>query len=216
IGYDMTNFPNSLNHSTVEDAAREISQFAPLVKTGCSPQLQPFLCSMHFPQCRETEQVLPCRSLCLQARSGCEELMNRFGFQWPEELSCDRLPESGNCFYPGMSSSSSHASTCERFSNRMCPDMGYNMTRLPNALGHKTVLSAKTNLQMWSPLINSKCSPQFEPFLCSMHFPQCSEAEQVLPCRSLCLQVRSGCEELMNRFGFPWPEELRAGHIQTD
>ena len=101
IGYNMTRMPNSLGHNTVAHAALEVTQFYPLVRVNCNPQLQPFLCSLYFPQCQETELVLPCRSLCEQARSGCDSLMVMYDFKWPETLGCEKLPETGNCFYPG-------------------------------------------------------------------------------------------------------------------
>ena len=37
---------------------------------------------------------LCCRSLCLAAQDGCEELMNKFGFQWPPNLNCNNFPDS--------------------------------------------------------------------------------------------------------------------------
>ena len=101
MGYNKIRVPNSLGHKSVSAAELAMHEFFPLLKVGCSPQLQPFLCSIHFPQCHETELVLPCRSLCEQARSGCDSIMNRFGFKWPETLGCEKLPETGNCFYAG-------------------------------------------------------------------------------------------------------------------
>ena len=39
------------------------------------------------------DPIPPCRSLCESAREGCEELLNRIGFDWPESLQCERFPE---------------------------------------------------------------------------------------------------------------------------
>ena len=75
----------------------EVHQFYPLVKVQCSPHLQIFLCSVYAPVCTILEDPLPpCRSLCLAAQDGCEELMNKFGFQWPANLACHTFPVGGD------------------------------------------------------------------------------------------------------------------------
>ena len=96
LPYNATIFPNLLNHRTQEEAALELHLFYPLVKEGCSEHLAFFLCALYAPVCTELKiAVPPCRSLCNSARHGCEELMETYGFTWPENLSCERLPEFG-------------------------------------------------------------------------------------------------------------------------
>ncbi|KAG9476382.1 frizzled-1 [Eleutherodactylus coqui] len=96
IAYNQTIMPNLLGHTNQEDAGLEVHQFYPLVKVQCSPELRFFLCSMYAPVCTVLEQALPpCRSLCERARQGCEALMNKFGFQWPESLRCEKFPVNG-------------------------------------------------------------------------------------------------------------------------
>ncbi|OCT63845.1 frizzled class receptor 7 L homeolog [Xenopus laevis] len=96
IAYNQTIMPNLLGHTNQEDAGLEVHQFYPLVKVQCSPELRFFLCSMYAPVCTVLEQAIPpCRSLCERARQGCEALMNKFGFQWPERLRCENFPVHG-------------------------------------------------------------------------------------------------------------------------
>ncbi|KAH0621651.1 hypothetical protein JD844_023183 [Phrynosoma platyrhinos] len=96
IAYNQTILPNLLGHTSQEDAGLEVHQFYPLVKVQCSPELRFFLCSMYAPVCTVLEQAIPpCRSLCERARQGCEALMNKFGFQWPERLRCEGFPVHG-------------------------------------------------------------------------------------------------------------------------
>lgn len=96
IRYNETIMPNLLNHQKQEDAGLEVHQFFPLVKVQCSPDLQFFLCSMYAPVCTILERAIPpCRSLCQSARNGCELLMNKFGFRWPESLDCEKFPKGG-------------------------------------------------------------------------------------------------------------------------
>ena len=67
-------------------------QFAPLVKIGCSPDIQLFLCSIYVPVCTILETPIPpCRSLCESARA-CETLMKNYDFHWPENLECSKFP----------------------------------------------------------------------------------------------------------------------------
>nr|XP_046180600.1 frizzled-7-A-like [Oncorhynchus gorbuscha] len=96
IAYNQTIMPNLLGHINQEDAGLEVHQFYPLVKVQCSMDLKFFLCSMYAPVCTVLEQAIPpCRSLCERARQGCEALMNKFGFQWPERLRCENFPIHG-------------------------------------------------------------------------------------------------------------------------
>ena len=98
LQYNETIMPNLLNHQNQDDAGLEVHQYFPLVKVQCSPYLKFFLCAMYVPVCTVMDEAIPpCRSLCVQARTGCEKLMNRFGFEWPDNLDCKRFPESGLC-----------------------------------------------------------------------------------------------------------------------
>ena len=95
IGYNSTYMPNMFNHDTQEEAALEVHQFWPLVKTNCSPDLKFFLCSVYAPKCQKNpkDEVLPCRSICKRVRKGCAPVMRQFGFTWPKQLRCKRFPK---------------------------------------------------------------------------------------------------------------------------
>lgn len=63
-----------------------------MVNLQCSAELRMFLCALYAPVCTEYGRItLPCRRLCLQARSDCYKLMDMFGVSWPEEMDCNRL-----------------------------------------------------------------------------------------------------------------------------
>lgn len=97
IAYNQTIMPNLVGHYNQEDAGLEVHQFYPLVKVQCSPELKFFLCSMYAPVCTVLEKAIPpCRSICERAKQGCEALMNKFGFQWPERLRCENFPVLGD------------------------------------------------------------------------------------------------------------------------
>lgn len=65
-----------------------------MVNLQCSPDLRMFLCALYAPVCTEYGRMtLPCRRLCLQARSDCYKLMDMFGVSWPQEMDCNRLAQ---------------------------------------------------------------------------------------------------------------------------
>jgi len=99
LPYNDTRLPNNLGHQTQSEAAVEMHQFSQLIKVQCSFHLRLFLCSIYVPVCTVlTDNLIPpCRSLCENARRGCDTLLNRFGFQWPENLDCSRFPVNGLC-----------------------------------------------------------------------------------------------------------------------
>lgn len=95
IHYNMTIMPNLLGHTRQEEAGFEVFQFAPLVKVGCSPDLQFFLCLLYVPLCTILDHPIPpCRSLCESARA-CETVMKNFRIDWPENLECSKFPQDG-------------------------------------------------------------------------------------------------------------------------
>ena len=95
LGYNTTYTPNRFFHEDQEEAALEVHQFWPLVQINCSPVLKFFLCSLYAPVCDPVygKELLPCRKICKQAKSGCLELMKTYGFKWPEKMECDLFPE---------------------------------------------------------------------------------------------------------------------------
>lgn len=97
IGYNLTRMPNEMNHDTQEEAGLEVHQYWPLVEMKCSSDLRFFLCSLHVPICLPdySKPLPPCRDLCRRAREGCEPIMLRYGFFWPERMDCDKFPVQG-------------------------------------------------------------------------------------------------------------------------
>ncbi|ODM92101.1 Frizzled-1 [Orchesella cincta] len=100
--YNETFLPNLLGHTTQEEAGYDVHTYYALVKLGCSPALEIFLCSVYAPWCNNLHIALqPCRALCETARLGCEHLMKSFGFSWPENLNCSRYPADTEMCVPG-------------------------------------------------------------------------------------------------------------------
>lgn len=100
--------------------------------------------------------------------------------------------------------------TCDPIKIEMCKGLGYNVTGMPNLVGHTMQIDAERQLQTFTPLIQYGCSSQLKFFLCTVYVPMCTEKVMtpIGPCRPMCEAVRSRCEPVLVEFGFPWPSAL--------
>ncbi|CAM1330904.1 Uncharacterised protein g10415 [Pycnogonum litorale] len=104
---------------------------------------------------------------------------------------------------------SSSRPRCEPITIPMCAHYFYNYTMMPNFIGDVTQPSAGYKVQEYQSLVNSKCSHRIRLFLCSLFLPRCSEDGKLsLPCRSLCSSSKNDCDDFVNEFGIPWPQQL--------
>ncbi|XP_039593548.1 frizzled-6-like [Polypterus senegalus] len=103
VHYNMTYFPNIMEHYDQDIAASKMEPFAPLIKLQCSPDVQTFLCQAFLPECTEHVRVIhPCQGLCERVHFDCRQLIETFGIAWPPELQCERLEK---CVDPQLASS---------------------------------------------------------------------------------------------------------------
>nr|XP_023670205.1 frizzled-6 [Paramormyrops kingsleyae]XP_023670214.1 frizzled-6 [Paramormyrops kingsleyae]XP_023670224.1 frizzled-6 [Paramormyrops kingsleyae] len=94
MAYNMTFFPNMMEHYDQDSAAIRMEPFMPLVNLQCSPDVHNFLCQAFVPACIEPNKVMvPCRALCKTVHADCHKDMAMFDLAWPPELQCDRLDE---------------------------------------------------------------------------------------------------------------------------
>lgn len=97
---------------------------------------------------------------------------------------------------------------CEPITLSICKDIPYNMTIMPNLIGHTRQEEAGLEVHQFAPLVKIACSPDLQLFLCSLYVPVCTILEEPIPpCRSLCESART-CEGLMRHYDFQWPENL--------
>ncbi|XP_054267195.1 frizzled-10-like [Macrosteles quadrilineatus] len=101
----------------------------------------------------------------------------------------------------------SWADKCEKITIPMCQELGYNLTVMPNFVGHEDQLQAERGLQAFMPLVHYNCSRHLRFFLCSVFAPLCSEhvIGAIPSCRGLCEEVEADCRPVMDTFAFPWP-----------
>jgi hypothetical protein len=118
----------------------------------------------------------------------------------------------------------------------LCHGIGYTQMLIPNLMEHETVREANEQSQTWMPLANIKCHQHTRLFLCSLFAPICPMQAQpadplmpinsdqtlisagpvIFPCRSLCESVKLGCQGVMSKHGFPWPEMLSCSRFPLD
>ncbi|XP_008208661.1 frizzled-4 isoform X2 [Nasonia vitripennis] len=99
---------------------------------------------------------------------------------------------------------------CERLNVSFCRGLRYNLTAMPNFMGHEDQLQAERELAKLMPLVHYNCSRHLRFFLCSVFAPVCSEhvAMQIPACKPLCLSVRRDCENTLKDLTLPWPHML--------
>lgn len=104
---------------------------------------------------------------------------------------------------------------CEPITIKLCQGVGYNMTRMPNLVGHELQQDAELQLQTFTPLIQYGCSPFLRFFLCSVYAPYCTDKIDVpiSVCRPLCERVRASCNPVLSKFGFKWAEALNCSQF---
>ncbi|KAK7909299.1 hypothetical protein WMY93_013983 [Mugilogobius chulae] len=144
-------------HPKMTQAWRRTSSFPG--KSAVQPFIKEFICSMYAPQCLEGKARAPCRRTCEHTRAGCEPLMRKFGFTWPDKFNCDNFKND----------------TC--ISVPLCSDLSYSQTMLPNSLGMSSQLQISQELGNFQPLVQFGCSPALKPFLCSVYTPECVQGE---------------------------------------
>ncbi|MEJ1272639.1 FK506 binding protein 6 [Cricetulus griseus] len=99
----------------------------------------------------------------------------------------------------------------------MCRGIGYNLTRMPNLLGHTSQGEAAAQLAEFAPLVQYGCHSHLRFFLCSLYAPMCTDqvSTPIPACRPMCEQARLRCAPIMEQFNFGWPDSLDCARLPT-
>lgn len=106
---------------------------------------------------------------------------------------------------------------CEKLSITMCEKVGYNLTFMPNKYGHVNQIDAGQIIRQFAPLVAINCSPLLAHFVCSLYAPMCDPVynKDIVPCQSLCENIRNSCEKFMKQNGYIWPDNLICSQFPT-
>ncbi|XP_069889219.1 frizzled-9 [Dipodomys merriami] len=106
---------------------------------------------------------------------------------------------------------------CQAVEIPMCHGIGYNLTRMPNLLGHTSQGEAAAELAEFAPLVQYGCHGHLRFVLCSLYAPMCTHqvSAPIPACRPMCEQARLRCAPVMERFHFGWPDALDCGRLPT-
>ncbi|KAE8622401.1 hypothetical protein XENTR_v10005226 [Xenopus tropicalis] len=106
---------------------------------------------------------------------------------------------------------------CEPIQIPMCQGIGYNMTRMPNYVGHESQEEAAAKLQEFAPLVEYGCHIHLRFFLCSLYAPMCTEqvSTSIPACKPMCEAARQKCAPIMESFQYVWPESLDCDRLPS-
>ncbi|GFO21845.1 frizzled [Plakobranchus ocellatus] len=100
----LIHLPNVLGHTSLNEAETNMNQLNPVLSFIPSPAFKSFFCAVHFPQCTQEVAegvILPCKSLCLQARADMRRMMGNQmpggASIWPASIRCSIFPDTGPC-----------------------------------------------------------------------------------------------------------------------
>lgn len=120
-------------------------------------------------------------------------------------------------FLVGKSDATSKKLVCEPIRIPLCMNIGYNMTTMPNRMGHDNQQEAIGRIHEFKPLITLNCASNIKLFICSAFAPMCSGEVNypVHACQSMCQAAKSGCLGIMEQVGYKWPDALDCGKFPT-
>lgn len=102
-------------------------------------------------------------------------------------------------------------SKCIRLDDHSCLSiqLKYNWTSLAPFVESNNQTDAKQKLKIWRELqVAPTCWHIIAPFLCHAYHPKCSNGTMRLPCRSICLKIKSVCGIVPRFFKGNWPNVL--------
>ena len=93
------------------------------------------------------------------------------------------------------------------------------MAQFPNLLNHQTQDEAKAAIAAsnFGQLLESGCSPDAGPLLCSALAPPCNGTQKpVLPCKGLCKRAMKGCRNQMKKFRITLTSAMRCRRLPKE
>ncbi|XP_065916851.1 uncharacterized protein [Dysidea avara] len=227
--HSLTAFPTQ-HFDTQSDARLQFDSFNLLIQNQCSSMLNKFLCGYYFPPCTQSgcgnKNLLgPCQSLCMEVQRDCEPILTAHNLTW--NFNCSKLYTSASeqpCIDNTEVSTTNKPATvppidmkCQQIEdNPVCSSFhSQYRTYFPNDKFTSQDL-AKDHFDSFKPALDSNCSKNLKPFLCTSHYPICVETptssgtstQSIFHCKQICEEVRNSCEPELLKNNFQWPELL--------
>lgn len=109
------------------------------------------------------------------------------------------------------------AGQCQQIRIPLCQDLPYKLTQFPNLLSHQTQYKAIAGAEKFRAVVNSKCSPLFRPFLCSVLAPPCyGHRKPTPPCQELCFKAVRGCKHLLTKHKITLPSAMQCSRLPKE
>ena len=213
--YNLTQFPNLLNHRTQYKAIAAMEEFRAILYSKCSPLFRPFLCSVLAPPCDGYRKPTPpCQELCLKAIRSCKQHLTKHKITLPSAMRCWRLPKEGTSKCLNQLSIQK-VSPCQELQSHQCKNHlpPPHRVQFPNYFGHMSDTEARAGFGRFDRIFQNAppggdCSFLLSHFLCRLHTPPCRKTALPLPpCRELCQQAKSQCKRIIDHRGFQWPAD---------
>jgi len=209
LHYDKTFLP------TEDQKASEFTILQPVIDSGCSPDIEKYLCQTRMPPCTADISVvhLPCREFCKRITRDCGAVLKANGIT---ALHCDYLFPQGDSSnglcdlkqwpapwpweIPDPSPPVLDGPTqCVPLTAKACRGAGYDFTADFPAIDGQPYQQVKgKNLEFFLNFLDI-CSPYGKTIMCSFYMPKCVTGwpTPVLPCRSVCLEFVNKCQGIL-------------------
>ncbi|XP_041360608.1 uncharacterized protein LOC121376891 [Gigantopelta aegis] len=197
VGYNMTYFPNKFGD---RNEAAAIPLFEALnnktLGSNCSAVSLFYLCGIWFPECDENfSPAEPCPDVCEEFNADCKgDLLYSVECDHFNKPNCQR-PSPTTTVSTTVPTTTPPTYTCSNLDYRMCNQLGFNYTYLPNYGGNRKLSDAIKELESYSDsVVHANCSKLTEFYFCGIYFPTCGpEDQRLLPCRNVCQTLDAQC-----------------------
>ena len=213
---------------------RTLDQWSVVMEDRCSNNFRLWVCGALLPACETGYK--PCKEGCKFARKECrQKIIETRIFGSKRNGNPRLLPKNVNLKrklkckqFKNANANSSECTVanprrrrqlpqlpfnyCEQNTIALCEGLPFTRGSLPN-LFRQTLSQVEMEIENYRDFIESECHPHVRLFVCGVYKPFCptNQFPIVMPCKGLCDDVKTSCEEEFQRLfpEGPWPTKLQ-------